>query len=223
MRTMADRRSALLQRLTQLRQAFTSTRAADPKFVPLMLGVALVALVVPVVVGVLLDRPVFGVIAGVLLAVLGALIVFGQRTSAAAISTLEGKPGAAAAVLQSMRGPWRVTLGVAATRKQDFVHRVVGRPGVVVVGEGSPARVASLLKQEKRRVARAVGDTPVHEVSVGNGDSQVPLRQLQAHMTRLPRAVKRQSIAALDTRLSALGGTTMPVPKGPMPRGRRRA
>jgi hypothetical protein len=139
----------------------------------------------------------------------------------AAIGAIDGKPGAAAAVLQTARG-WRVTPAVAFTRKQDFVHRAVGRPGVVLVGEGAPARVSSLLKQEHRRIARIVGNTPVHEVSVGNGEGQIPLRNLQAHITRLPRTLKQGDVSGLDTKLKALSDNDLPMPKGPMPRMKRR-
>ncbi len=208
-------------RVSQFRQAFGNTRTVDPKLVPLVAGVGLGVLLVCALVGVLTGYPVLGTVAGVSLGLSGALLVFGQRASRAAIGSIEGRPGAAAAVLQSMRGPWLVTPAVAFTRKQEFVHRVVGRPGIILVGEGSPARVAALLRQEKRRVARVAGETPVHEVSVGDGDGQVPLRQLQMHLSRLPRALKAGAVGPLETRLSALGTSDPPLPKGPMPRGRR--
>ena len=146
-------------RVSQFRQAFGNTRTVDPKLVPLVAGVGLGVLLVCALVGVLTGYPVLGTVAGVSLGLSGALLVFGQRASRAAIGSIEGRPGAAAAVLQSMRGPWLVTPAVAFTRKQEFVHRVVGRPGIILVGEGSPARVAALLRQEKRRVARVAGET----------------------------------------------------------------
>ena len=220
MRGMSSR-SQVLQRLAQLRLAFVQTKAVDPKLVPLLLAVCLGVLAVCVLVGVLTGHPVLGTVFGVVFALLAGLLIFGRRTSVAALGAIEGKPGAAAAVLQSSRG-WRVTPAVAFSRKQDFVHRAVGRPGVVLVGEGAPARVASLLKQEQRRITRVVGDTPVHEISVGNGDGQVPLRNLQAHITRLPRRLKPAEVSSLNTKLNALADNDLPMPKGPMPRMKRR-
>ena len=48
-----------------------------------------------------------------------------------------------------------------------MVHRAVGRPGVVLVGEGSPNRLASLLAAEKKRVARVAYEVPIYEFQVG--------------------------------------------------------
>ena len=82
-------------------------------------------------------------------------------------------PGAAAAVLQSMRGNWTVTPAIAANRNMDVVHRAVGRPGVVLVGEGSANRLPSLLAAEKKRVGRVAFDVPVFDFQVGDGKGQV--------------------------------------------------
>ena len=118
---------------------------------------------------------------------LAALIVFGRRAQGSAYRQVEGQPGAAAWVLEGMRGDWRVTSGVAGTAQLDAVHRVLGRPGIVLVGEGAPNRVRGLLAQEKKQVARVVGDTPIYDVVVGDGEGQVPLRKLSAHVMKLPR------------------------------------
>ncbi|MPZ72204.1 MAG: DUF4191 family protein [Nitriliruptorales bacterium] len=222
MRAMAtSSRSAFLQRLTVLRQAFVQTKNIDPKLVPMLVGVSLAILIAGIVIGILVGDPVLGTFVGVTGAILAALVIFGRRTSVAQLGAIEGKPGAAAAVLQSSRG-WRVTPAVAFTRKQDFVHRAVGRGGVLLVGEGAPARVSSLLKQEHRRIARVVGDTPVHEISVGHASGQVPLRNLQSHIARLPRSLKKAEVSGLDTKLRALSDHDLPMPKGPMPRMKRR-
>ena len=205
------------QRLQALRVAFQRTREVDPKLVPLMAGFGLAALLLLGGLTAVVVHPLAGVFFGIVFGTLTAMMVFGRRVQKAQYTMMEGHPGAAAAVLQQMRGPWHVTPGVAFTRKQDFVHRVVGRPGVVVVGEGSRARVATLLKQEKRRVARAAGDVPVHEVSVGDGEGQVPLRKLQNHLMKTPKKLKRQQAADLETRLAALQDQNLPIPKGKLP------
>ena len=206
-------------RLDRFLLAFTQTRANDPRLVPLMVGVAVAVFVVFGVIGFLTGEMLLWLLVALPVALLGAMFIFGQRASSAAIGAIEGQPGAAAAVLQSMRGEWKVRPAVAFTRKQDFVHRAVGKPGVILVGEGSPARVTSLLKQEHRKVARVVGETPVHEVSVGEAAGQIPLRQLQVHVAKLPRALKSDDVRNLDKRLSAID-EALPLPKGPMPRGR---
>ena len=119
-----------------------------------------------------------------------------------------------------MRGDWRVTSGVAGTTQLDAVHRVLGRPGVILVAEGVPARVRNLLAQEKKKVARIVGDTPIYDILVGDDEGQVPLRKLSAHVTKLPRNLTAAEVNALGRRMSALGGPRMPVPGGPLPGGK---
>lgn len=204
-----------------LRQAFVATKGLDPKLVPMLAAVCLSILALGIVLGIVTGHWVLGTFVGLTVALLAGLVIFGRRTSVAQLGMIEGKPGAAAAVLQAARG-WRVTPAVAFTRKQDFVHRAVGRAGIVLVGEGAPARVSSLLKQERRRIARVAGDAPVHEVSVGNGEGQIPLRSLQVHLTRMPRALKQADVSTLDTRLKALSDNDLPMPKGPIPRAKRR-
>ena len=214
-------RPVFLQRLSALGAAFSQTKAVDPKLVPLLAATCLGILAVAVAVGVLTGHPFLGTFTGIGLSLLAAVVIFGRRTTVAQLGMIEGRPGAAAAVLQATRG-WRVTPAVAFTRKQDFVHRAVGRGGIVLVGEGAPARVSTLLKQERRRIARVAGETPVHEISIGNGSGQVPLKNLQAALTRMPRSLKPAEVSTLDTKLKALSDNDLPMPKGPIPRAKRR-
>ena len=93
----------------------------------------------------------------------GGMIAFGRFAQGAQYAAIEGQPGAAAAILQSMRGNWTVTPAIAANRNMDVVHRTVGRPGVVLVGEGSPTRLPSLLAAEKKRVSRVALDVPIYD------------------------------------------------------------
>lgn len=211
-----------MERLAQLRMVFAQTRAADPRLVPLMAVAAAAGLAIPLAVGALTGELALGAVSGVLLALLAGVWMFGRRASAAQMAAIEGQPGAAAAVINAMRGPWRLTPAVAFTRKQDMVHRVIGRPGVILVGEGAPARVASLLEKEERRMVRVVGGVPVHTVVVGDSEGAVPLRRLRTHLMRLGRNLKKGQIDELDTKLSALSGGGPPLPGGPIPRGRPR-
>jgi hypothetical protein len=100
------------------------------------------------------------------------------------------------------------------------VHRAVGRPGVVLVGEGTSAsRVANLLAQERRRHARVVGEAPVFDIVVGTDENQVPLRRLAKHVMKLPRSLRPAEVTELRSRLRALGTQPVAMPKGPLPRG----
>ncbi len=209
------------KRTTQIRQAYSLTKSVDPKLPLLLVGPALGVLALFVLIGVLIGHPIYLTMIGILLALLTAMAVLGKRTAKASYAQVEGRPGAAAAVLQGMRGDWRVTPVVAVNKAQDLVHRAVGRPGVVLVGEGNPQRVSQLISQEKRRIQRVLPDVPVYDVVVGNETGQVPVPKLYKHMTKLPRNMSGSKVVAVESRLKALGSNAVPIPKGPIPRGGR--
>lgn len=215
------RKAASKAKRTQLFQAFNMQRKEDKALIPLMLGVFLGVTGVIFVLGLFIGMQWVVLPVGVALGLLGAVILFGRRVQRNVYGKAEGQPGAAGWALDNMRGRWRVTSGVAATTQGDFVHRVLGRPGVVLVAEGSSHRVKSLLAQEKKRVSRVVGDTPIYDFIVGNDENQVPLSKLQQRIMRLPNNLKPAQIDALEKRMAALAsrnaGTQMP--KGPMPQG----
>ena len=207
------------ERIRQLVQAYKMTYARDRQL-PLWMALAFVgAAAVIFLINVLAGIALFiGIPIAVIFGLLAAVFVFGRRAQKAAFNQVEGQPGAAAWVLGNMRGDWRVTQGVQVTAQLDAVHRVLGRPGVILVGEGSPHRVRPLLAQEKKRVARIVGDTPIYDVILGDGDGEVPIRRLNNHLVKLPRNLDQAQVNALEKRMAALGGTkAAPLPKGPMP------
>lgn len=204
-----------------MRAVYRLAAERDPAVLLKVLAPALGALAVLVVVGVLVGQVVYLSVGGVVVAIAIGTTLFGRRANAAVFGQVAGQPGAAAAVVQGMRGDWRVTPAVAVTRNYDLVHRAVGRPGVILIGEGAPTRVSQLIAQEKKRVGRVVGDAPIYDLSVGDADGQVPLRRLQGQLTRLPRNLKPKQVDALEGRLRALGAAGVAMPKGPMPRGVR--
>ena len=209
-------------RVAQMRAVWSMTRQADPKLPLRVLVPSAVVLVVLVVVGILIGHPIYLTILAILAAVLTGTTIFGRRATSSMFAQVEGQPGAAASVLQTVRGDWRVTPAVAFNRNMDLVHRVIGRAGVVLVGEGnSHAQIRQLMADQKRRVARVAPETPVYEVIVGDGEGEVPLRKLQQHLMKLPRNVGGKEISGLENRMRALGGTNMPMPKGPMPKSAR--
>ena len=204
-----------------IKQAYSLTRKNDPKLPWVMLIWFVAVAGVIELAGILLSSPFVFLPLAVVAGGLAALIVFGRRAQGSAYRQVEGQPGAAAWVLEGMRGDWRVTSGVAGTAQLDAVHRVLGRPGIILVAEGSPNRVRGLLAAEKKKVARVVGDTPSYDIVVGDGEGQVPLRKLSAHVTKLPRNLTAAEVNSLGRRMSALGGARMPVPGGPLPGGKQ--
>src|SRR5487761_1536513 len=206
-------------RIQQMRMAAGMVREANPRAMPIVALAGVGTLVVLVVLGVVLGM-VYLYPLGVLLGLLVAMILFGRFAQSAQYSAIEGQPGAAAAVLQTMRGNWTVTPAIAANRNMDVVHRAVGRAGVVLVGEGAPTRLPRMLAAEKKRVARVAYDIPIYDIQVGDEEGQVPIRRLQRRIMKLPRNLRSSAVSDLNYRLKALP-QSLQAPKGPMPRSGR--
>ena len=207
-------------RLGQIRAAYSMTRQSDPRIGLVLLGVVLASVVVFALVGLLIHQLPFMIFLGVLSGITAATFVFGRRAEGAAYRQIEGQPGAAAAVLDTLRKGWTVTPAVAVSRQQDVVHRVVGRAGVVLVGEGSSgSRVGQLLASERKKTSRVVPDIPVHEVIAGNGTGEVSLRRLNRHVMKFPGTLAKTDVTEVNRRLKAVGSMSLPMPKGPIPKG----
>ena len=67
------------------------------------------------------------------------------------------------------------------------------------------------------RDARERYKVPVIEVIVGDGEGQVSLRKLQKHLQKQPKKLTAHQMREVRARLKAVGGLSMPIPKGPMP------
>lgn len=216
----AARRQASKERRQQLWQTFQMVRKEDKLLLPLMIGALVGITVVLFLIGFLFDIQWFLLPVGILLGALVAFIIFGRRVQKNVYAKAEGQAGAAWWVLDNLQGKWRATQAVAATTQLDAVHRVIGLPGVILVAEGSPQRVKSLLAQEKKKTARLVGDTPIYDIVIGNEEGQVPLKNLQRHLTKLPRNIDAKRMDLIEGRLTALATRGGPaLPKGPLPAG----
>ncbi|WP_020662296.1 DUF4191 domain-containing protein [Amycolatopsis benzoatilytica] len=214
-----EKRAASKARRGQLFEAFKMQRREDPMLIPWMVGSIVVTAGVLFGIGFIFNIQWTLLPLGVVLGILLAVIIFGRRVQRTVYGKADGQPGAAAWALENLRGKWKVTPTVAATTQLDAVHRVLGHPGVILVAEGAPHRVKGLLAQEKKRVSRLVGDTPIYDVTIGHEDNQVPLKKLQAHLAKLPRNLKPAQVDALEAKLAALGSRGAAMPKGPMPAG----
>jgi len=162
---------------------------------------------------------VIAIVGAILLGTLAAMIVFGRRAQKAAYGQMEGQPGAAAAALRMLKRGWKTDPVIAFNQQQDVVHRVVGPPGIVLIGEGNPNRLRQLMSGERRKHERVVAEVPIHEVVCGNDEGQVPLNKLVKHVSKLPKAVKPAEMTDILNRLRALDAnrSPIPLPKGPVP------
>jgi hypothetical protein len=205
---------------SQIRATYRMTKEVEPRIGLMLLSVFLAAALVTT--GIFLLLPIhwiFAITTGVPAGLLATLIVFGRRAQKAAFSRIEGQPGAAAAALGMLRKGWRVDPGVAFNRNQDLVHRVVGPPGIVLVGEGNPNRLKGLLATERRKHERVAAEVKISEVIAGDGAGAVPVSKLVRHVTKLKRHLRPAEMTGVLARLKALDATrsNVPLPKGPMP------
>jgi hypothetical protein len=211
---------ASMGRIKQIRMVAGMLRERNPRALPLValagIGVAAVIIVIGWVVGLIYAFIPLGILFGLM----AAMLLFGRFATSAQYDAIEGQPGAAAAVLQNLRGGFTTTPAIAANRNMDVVHRTVGKPGVILVGEGSPTRLPSLLAAEKRRISRIASQIPIYDFQVGDGEGQIPIRQLNRKIMKLPRNIRGQAVAELNFRLNALP-QQLQMPKGPTPRSAR--
>jgi hypothetical protein len=213
-----------MSRSRQMIETYRLTKQSDPAIGLWLLGsFVLGALVGFTVFWVLPGTGILGLVMSILGAVLGGvlllMIVFGRRAQRAAYKRLEGQPGGAAAALTMLRRGWTTEPAVAFNKQQDAVHRVVGPPGIVLVGEGNPNRLRQLMLSEHRKHERVVADVPIHDVVCGNGEGEVPLSKLASHVQKLGRKVKPAEMTDIINRLKALDAnrSNIPLPKGPVP------
>jgi hypothetical protein len=204
-------------RIKQIRMVAGIVRKANPKALPIVALTGLGTIAIFVILGLVLSLQSFMIPLGILIGLSAAMIVFGRFAQSAQYSAIAGQPGAAAAILQSMRGNWTVTPAISANRNMDVVHRTVGKPGVILVGEGSPTRLPSMLAAEKKRIARVAYDVPIYDIQVGDETGQIPIRKLQRHIMKLPRNLKPAAVVDLNYRLKALP-QSLQMPKGPLPK-----
>ena len=214
------RKKASKERRSQLWQAFQMQRKDDKLLLPLMIGSIVGIALLSFLIGMILGIEWFVLPFGLVLGVLVAFIIFGRRVQKSVYRKADGQAGAAAWALDNLRGSWRVTNAIAGTTQLDAVHRVIGKPGVILVAEGAPQRVKALLAQEKKKTARLVGDTPIYDVMIVDGENQIPLSGLQKYLTKLPKNIDTKRMDTIESRLSALGTKGGPaMPKGPIPGG----
>ncbi|MBL7493370.1 DUF4191 domain-containing protein [Frankia sp. AgB1.9] len=216
----ADGETGFANRMRQIRLVFKVTRERDSKLVPILLGGFLAPFAVLLVLGFLIGPIWLWAPFAVLLGLLVAVNLFSRRVQNSAYAELEGKPGAAAGIVERMRGDWRLTPAVQVNRNQDVAHRVVGRAGIIIIAEGRGRGARELLATEIRRIRKVAGDVPITDIVVGTGEGEVPLPKLQPTLMRMRRTLKRGEVDQLDRRLKAVAGSgpSLPIPKGPVPR-----
>jgi hypothetical protein len=202
--------------LAVVKDAYRLVKKDSPLAVFWCLLVFVLILTFGVIIGYNLDHPIYAGFLSLPLAFLAAFFLFTRYANTAAFSSIEGQIGAGASVLMSMRRGFLTTPAVNVNRNQDMVHRVSGKAGIILVGEGGFG-VKSLILDEKRKMERFLSGVPVTEVIVGDGEGQVSIRKLQKHLKKLPKKLSTVQLREVRARVKSVGGLNLPMPKGPMP------
>jgi hypothetical protein len=205
-------------RFQEFRDAYAITKSVKPWIGFALIGIVLGGFALAEIIGFAAGHPIYAGILGLLSSVVVALVIFTRIAGSAAYASIEGQIGAGASVLMAIRKGWTTTPAVAVNRNQDMVHRSVGRAGIVLTGEGGSA-VRQMIQDERKKSERFAPGAPITEIIVGDQPGQVPLKKLQKHVTKLPKNLSAHQMRELRMRLKAVGGMSLPIPKGPMPKG----
>ena len=224
-RRKASTDPADMGRARQIYQAYKITHEYDKPLPFLLLGCFLAPVVVGLVVGLLIGHAVYATILGILVGVLLALLMLVRRTKKATFTRYAGQAGSGEVALSMLPKQWTYTAAVAATRQMDCVHRAIGPGGMVLVGDGDPGRVKTLLASEVKKHERVSYGVKAIPLVIGDGKGQVPMNKLTDHIRKLPKTLLPNQVTDLKSRLRALDAIrpAMPIPKGPMPTSARQA
>jgi Domain of unknown function (DUF4191) len=206
--------------LAVVKDAYKLVKKESPLAVIWCLLVFVLVLTFGVIIGNNLGHPIYAGFITLPVAFLAAFFLFTRYANVAAYSSIEGQIGAGASVLMSIRRGFVTTPAVNVNRDQDMVHRVSGKAGIILVGEGGFG-VKTLMQDERRKMERFLSGVPVTEVVVGDGQGQVSIRKLQKHLRKLPKKLNTVQLREVRARLRSVGGLNMPMPKGPMPTNQR--
>jgi len=207
-------------RFQTFRDAYSVTKTVKPWIGAGIFGVFAITWAIGISAGIAIGHPIYLGFVALPVAVLAAMFFFTRIASSAAYVSIEGQVGAGASVLMAIRKGWVTTPAVAVTKNQDMVHRSLGRAGIVLTGEGTQA-VRTMLQDERKKAERFAPGVPITEIYVGDGPGQVSLRKLQKHVAKLPKKLSAHQMREVRARFKAIGGMSMPIPKGPMPKGIR--
>jgi len=202
-------------------QAYTMAYETD-KALPWWIAGAMVATIaVGLVIGFIASQPIYFLILGIMFSTITGMAVLARRAEAAAYARIEGQPGAALSALKTIRRGWTFSEEPVAIdpRTQDVVFRGVGRPGIVLVTEGPAHRANRLADGERKRLARILPNVTITVLQVGREEGQVPLRKIASRVRKVrpPKGsalLTKPELAQVNARLTALGATRPPIPKG---------
>ena len=202
--------------LAVVKDAYRLVKKDSPLAVVWCLVIFALVLTFGIIIGNNLGHPIYAGFITLPVAFLAAFFLFTRYANTAAFASIQGQLGAGASVLMSIKRGFVTTPAVNVNRDQDMVHRVSGKAGIILVGEGGFG-VKSLMQDEKRKMERFLSGVPVTEVMVGENSGQVSIKKLHKHLKKLPKKLNTAQLREVRARLRSVGGLNLPMPKGPMP------
>lgn len=198
--------------------AFVFVRKNDSVFLPLVITVVALILATGVTLGF-----VFGGFTGhfysnilaVALASLSVMSILAVRIDRAAYSVMEGNFGMSVRAVQFIRRGWKFPDEPIEVdgKGRAVVFYGVGKGGIALIAEGGGA-ARKITPNARRRIQRIVPGVPIHEIYVGNGHGEVPIRKLAKTVKGLKKELTRREREAVSARLKAIGAARLPIPKG---------
>jgi hypothetical protein len=204
----------------QIWQTYKVTAESDPQLNWWLLGAFGGTVVLSVIVGLFLGTWWMWLLLGVMGGLTAALWLLLDRAKKATFVRYAGQPGSAEVALSMLdKKKWFYTPVITATRQLDVVHRAVGPGGIVLIGEGTPARVRALLASEAKKHEQVAYGVGVTTIMMGDGEGQVPLPKLANHLKKLPKKLEASQVTDVKARLRALDAARpkVPIPRGPLP------
>ena len=204
----------------QIWQTYKVTAESDPQLNWWLLGAFGGTVVLSLILGIVLGTWWMWLLLGVMGGLTAALWVLLDRAKKATFVRYAGQPGSAEVALSMLdKKKWFYTPVITATRQLDVIHRAVGPGGIVLVGEGAPARVRALLASEAKKHEQVAYGVGVTTIMMGDGEGQVPLSKLANHLKKLPKKLEASQVTDVKARLRALDAARpkVPIPRGPLP------
>ena len=180
--------------LRQMKQLYDFTRADDPQVTWWLIGAFAIPFVAIIVIAFFLKLHWFTWIMTVILAfmvgVLAATFVLSRRSETVGYKKIEGNPGAAGAVLQSLskriftfseQPVW------VDPRTKDMIWRGTSLYGVYLVSEGPTKRVAKAIESEKAKIRRVTKGSEIRIIVINAGNDEG-----QTHISKLNKAMRKR-------------------------------
>ncbi|WCD92067.1 DUF4191 domain-containing protein [Microbacterium sp. nov. GSS16] len=209
---------------SQIRSLFRFTRDVYGWLPWAQIAILIAGVLIGLIIGFLISgTSVLGLIlwgfTGLLFGVLGAMFLMTRLSTTAMYAKIDGMPGASGHVLSTSLGrSWSASdtpVGINP-KTQEAVYRVVGRGGIVIVGEGARGRLTRLINEERQKAQRVAHGVPVTVLYVGHGDDDVAIADLSKTIKKLPKAIDKATMAAVIRRIESVSQSlsSLPIPKG---------